>query len=81
MQRMGVSWLAQLGNFLQKHVLSLGREEILPRDFKKKKKKSDKIYFQSPRAKLGIGKLGSLVLTDRHKQRHYRALAQIAKNI
>ena len=42
-------------------------------------KKSDKIDCQSPRAKLGIGKLRSAVLTGRHKQRHYLALAQKAK--
>ena len=42
-------------------------------------KKSDKIDCQSPRAKLGIGKLRSVVLTGRHKQRHYLALAQKAK--
>ena len=42
-------------------------------------KKSDKIDCQSPRAKLGIGKLRSAVLTGRHKQRYYLALAQKAK--
>ena len=34
MQRMRVSWLARLGNFLQKHMFSLSREEILPRNSK-----------------------------------------------
>ena len=42
-------------------------------------KKSDKIDCQSPRAQLGIGKLRSAVLTGRHKQRHYLALAHKAK--
>ena len=42
-------------------------------------KKSDKIDCQSPRAKLGIGKLRSTVLTHRQKRRHDLALAQNAK--
>ena len=33
----------------------------------------------SPTTKLGIGKLRSTVLTSRHKQRDYLALAQMAK--
>ena len=33
-QGMRVSWLAQLGNFLQKHVLPMGKEEILPQNSK-----------------------------------------------
>ena len=41
--------------------------------------KTDKIDCQSPRAKLEIGKLRSPVLTGRHKQRHYLALAQKTK--
>ena len=60
---------------LQKHVFSFGREEILPQNLKK----TDKIDCQSPRAKLEIGKLRSPVLTGRHKQRDYLALAQMAK--
>ena len=56
-------------------MFSLGREEILPQNAKK----GDKIDCQSPRAKLGIGKLGSPVLTGRHKQSDYLARAQKAK--
>ena len=75
MQGMKASWHVQLGNFLQKHVFSYGRKEILPRKFKK----TDNIDCQSPRAKLGIGKLSSAILTGRHKQRHYLARAQEAR--
>ena len=42
-------------------------------------KKRDKIDYQSPRAKLGIGELGNLVLTGRHKQSDYLARAQKAQ--
>ena len=38
-----------------------------------------KSIVASPTTKLEIGKLGSTVLTSRHKQRHYLALAQKAK--
>ena len=55
MQGMRVSWLAHLGRFLQKHVFSFGREEILPRNFKK----SDKIDCQKPGAELRSSGLGS----------------------
>ncbi len=43
-------------------------------------KESDKIDCRIPRAQLEIGKLGSTVLTARHKQRHYLALAQKTKS-
>ena len=42
-------------------------------------KKNDKIDCQSPRAELEIGRLRSPILTGRHKQRDYLALAQMAK--
>ena len=41
--------------------------------------KSDKIDCQNPRAKLGIGKLRSPVLTGHRKQHHYLARAQTGK--
>ena len=42
-------------------------------------KKNDKIDCRSPRAELEIGRLRSPILTGRHKQRDYLALAQMAK--
>ena len=62
--------------FLQKHVFSLGGEEIyLAAEFQK----NDKIDCQGPRAKVEIGRLRSPVLTGRHKLRDYLALAQKTK--
>ena len=75
MQGMRVTTRTTWFYFFPKHVFSLGKEEILSQNANK----GDKIDCQSPRAKLGIGKLGSLVLTGRHKQRDYLALAQMAK--
>ena len=57
-------------------MFSFGKEEILPQNEKKKK---DKFDCRSPTAKLGIGKLGSPVLTGRHKQSDYLARAQKAQ--
>ena len=61
--------------FFAKTCVFLGRGGNLAAEFKK----TDKIACQSPRAKLEIGKLRSPVLTGRHKQRRYLALAQKAK--
>ena len=56
-------------------MFSLRKRQILPQNAKK----GDKIDCQSPRAKLRIGKLGSPVLTGRHKQSDYLARAQKAQ--
>ena len=42
-------------------------------------KKDNKIDCQSPRAELEIGRLRNPILTGRHKQCDYLALAQMAK--
>jgi len=42
-------------------------------------KKRIKSIVTSPTTEPGIGKLRSTILTSRHKQRHYLALAQEAK--
>ena len=61
--------------FLQKHVCFLRRGGNLATELKK----NDKIDCQSPRAELEIGRLRSPILTGRHKQRDYLALAQMEK--
>ena len=66
--------LAQIGIFCKTCVF-LRRGGNLATEFKK----NDKIDCQSPRAQLEIGRLRSPILTGRHKQRDYLALAQIAK--
>ena len=67
--------LAQIGIFFAKTCVFLRRGGNLAAELKK----TDKIDCQSPRAKVEIGRLRSPVLTGRHKQRDYIALAQMAK--
>ena len=66
--------LAQLGFFVAKTCVFLRRGGNPAAELK-----TDKIDCQSPRAELETGRLRSPILTGRHRQRDYLALAQMAK--